>query len=90
MKLSRRNIFIIIGALVFIWLFANEGFRTVVRRYWEIHELNAELENLKMENSNLRKEIYLLENDQSYIEYIARRELGVISQGEVEFNFKPK
>ena len=90
MKFSRRNIFIIIGALVFVWLFANEGFRALVRRYWEIHKLNGELENLKMENANLRKEIYLLENDQSYIEYIARRELGVISQGEVEYNFKPK
>jgi len=89
-KLTRRNVFIIVGALVFIGLFANEGFRTVVRRYWEIHKLNRELENLKMENANLRKEIYLLENDQSYIEYVARRELGVISQGEVEYNFKPK
>lgn len=90
MKPSRRNILIIVGVLVFIWLFANEGFRTTIRRYWEIHKLSEELENLKMENANLRKEIYLLENDQSYIEYIARRELGVISQGEVEFNFKSK
>lgn len=90
MKLSRRKIFIIAGALLLVWLFANEGFRTMVRRYWELHKLGNELETLKKENANLRKEIYLLETDQSYIEYIARRELGVISQGEVEFTFKQK
>jgi cell division protein FtsB len=90
MKFTRRNIVIIVGSLVLIWLLANEGFRTMIRRYWEIHRLNQELETLKKENISLRKEIYLLEGDQSYIEYIARRELGVISQGEVEFSFKSK
>ena len=70
------------------FLFGNAGFRKMVRRYWEINRFQSELASLKKENVLLRKEVYFLEKDPSYIERIARRELGLISPGEVEYRFK--
>ncbi|OGS17319.1 MAG: hypothetical protein A2219_03560 [Elusimicrobia bacterium RIFOXYA2_FULL_50_26] len=85
---SRRFVVYIIVALVMAFLFGNTGFRTLVRRYWELHKLNGQFGDLKKENRLLRKEVYLLENDKSYIEHIARKELGLVSPGEVEYRFK--
>lgn len=77
-------------AVVLLFLFANPGFRRMIRRYWEISSLKGNIENLKKENSLLKQEIYLLEQDPSYIERIARKELGLISAGEVEYRFEPE
>ena len=60
----------------------------MIRRYWEIHNLKNEIAQLKKENSLLKQQIYLLEEDASYIERIARKELGLISSGEVEYRFE--
>lgn len=88
MKLSAKTIYVIIGIAVFAFLFANTGFRKMIRRYWEIHRLKFEIAELKRKNAVLRKEVYFLESDRSYIERIARKELGLISEGEVEYRFK--
>ncbi|MFH1369350.1 MAG: septum formation initiator family protein [Elusimicrobiota bacterium] len=88
MKIKRRMIYIIVGIAVFLFLFLNEGFRTMIQRYLEYNKLAAHLEQMKLQNSRLRKEIYLLENDVSYIEYTARKDLGLNSPGEIEYRFK--
>ena len=85
---SHRVVYIVGIVLVLLFLFGNAGARKLVRRYWEMNRLQAELEQLKRENALLQKETYLLEQDSSYIERIARKELGLISPGEVEYRFK--
>jgi cell division protein FtsB len=87
---KRHPLFYIIVAAVPLFLFANAGFRTMVRRYWEIHTLKEEIVLLKRENMYLKREVYYLENDASYIERMARRELGLVAPGEVEYRFKKK
>jgi cell division protein FtsB len=88
MKIAART-WVIIGIVALIlFLLANGGSRTMFRRYWEMHRLRLELEQLKKENALLRKEAYFLEEDSSYIERIARKELGLVSSGEVEYRFK--
>jgi len=84
----RRFFYYAGGALLVAFLFGNAGFRTLVRRYWELNKLKGQIEDVKNENRLLRKEVYLLENDKSYIEHIARKELGLVSPGEVEYRFK--
>ena len=69
-------------------LFGNEGFRKYIRRHWELRKLKSQLSHLKKENARLKREVYFLENDSSYIERIARKELGLIAPGEVEYRFK--
>lgn len=88
MKLPQRSGYIIGGVVLVLFLFGNSGFRKMIQRYWEINRLNASLEQLKKENSLLKREAYHLEHDPSYIERIARRELGLVSQDEVEYRFK--
>ena len=88
MKIDRRKIIILVLAAAALYLFLNEGARTVVRRYWELHTLSFRLEQLKKQNSTWRREIYLLEHDVSYIEYTARKDLGLNSPGEIEYRFK--
>jgi cell division protein FtsB len=88
MKLSRRTVYIIVGSIVLLILFGNAGFRTLVARYWEKHQLTIQVEQLKSENALLRKEAKLLEDNPTYMQRIARKELGVVSKGEVEYRFK--
>jgi|AGTN01.3.fsa_nt_gi Septum formation initiator len=88
MKLPQRSGYIIGGIVLVLFLFGNSGFRKMIQRYWEINRLEASLEQLKKENALLKREAYYLEHDPSYIERIARRELGLVSQGEVEYRFK--
>jgi len=90
MKVSRNVIYIVLGCIVFLFLFGNAGSRRLVRRYFEIYKLKGELEQLKKENELLKKEVYLLQNDPLYIERIARKELGLIAPGEIEYRFKKK
>ena len=88
MKIPYRNIYFWGIIAVFIFLSANAGFRKMIRRYWQMNRLTNELVQLKKENALLKKEIYLLEEDPSYIERIARKELGLISPDEVEYRFE--
>jgi cell division protein FtsB len=80
---------VLLIALAF-FLFGNSGFRKLVRRYWEMHKLNNRLAELAKENALLKKEIYNLETNSSYIERMARKELGLVSSDEVEYRFIKK
>ena len=88
MKIPKNSLYILLFIAVLVFLFGNTGFRKLVRNYWAIYKLKTELEHLKHESKLLEHEIYLLENDESYIERIARKELGLIAPGEVEYRFK--
>jgi cell division protein FtsB len=46
--------------------------------------------NLRERNELLENEIYLLENDNSYIQLIARKKLGMIKEGEIVYKFLKK
>jgi cell division protein FtsB len=90
MRIPRRTGYIVGGVVLCLIIFGSGGFRAMVRRYWEIHTLELERERLKKENVLLQREIYYLEEDSSYIERIARKELGLLAPGEVEYRFKEK
>lgn len=90
MNLSKNVIYIILGCIVLLIFFGNSGSRRLARRYFEIYKLKGELEQLKKENMLLKKEVYLLQNDPLYIERIARKELGLIAPGEIEYRFMKK
>ena len=83
-----RILTIAIAAAVLISLFGNKAFRNLVSSYREVAKIKADLSGLEKRNTKLKREIYLLEKEDSYIENIARRELGVISKDEVEYRFK--
>ena len=88
MNLSRRTLYTLGGIAIVVFLCGNEGARRLIRRYFETHTLRNELVLLKRDNVLLQKEVYLLERDTTYIERIARKELGLVSKDEVEYRFK--
>ncbi len=75
---------LILGSLTFLGekgIFNLLGLRKEVVR---IKERNSQLEE---ENQKLKEEIQRLQGDKKYIEEIARRELGMVKQGEIIYQF---
>jgi cell division protein FtsB len=83
----RYRIVIAIIILVLLFLFANQGFRKMMRNRSELKRLEKKIEQLKAENTILKKELSLSKHDLAYLERIARKELGLIQPGEIEYRF---
>jgi cell division protein FtsB len=71
-------------------LIFNEGNRTLVRRYFEVNKLNKSIKYAQYQNELLKKRIYYLENEPSYLESMVRNELNVAAPGEIEYRFSIK
>lgn len=87
-KSSQNRMWLITIVVAVLILTLNRGFRDLVLRTIEYLKQKKELEAIKLRNANLRKEIYMLENDEWYIDYTIRKELGYLKPGEVEYRFK--
>jgi cell division protein FtsB len=75
------------GALAAILLFANQGFRQMVRLLRERQRLRQSVASLRQENERLAHEVNLIQQDPGYTEYLIRRRLGYVKKGEVEYRF---
>jgi cell division protein FtsB len=71
-------------------LIFNGGSRTLIRRFFEQRKLDSDIKSAQYQNELLKKRIYYLENEPSYIERMVRRELNVIAHGEIEYRFHTK
>ncbi len=80
--------YILIAAIV-LFLFANRGFRNLVRNYLELSRLRKQRSSLEQEKVSIKKELDLLKNENGYIEKAARKELGLRKPGEIEYRFPP-
>ena len=79
--------FLILGMFTF---FGEKGIFNLLRIQKEaasIKEKNAKLEE---ENQKLREEVKRLQTDRRYIEEIARKELGMVKEGEIIYQFDDK
>ncbi len=80
-------IFIFLG-LVVAWLgFGERGF---IHLYRIDNEREARLERIKkldQENKELLEEIERVRKDKEYVESLARRELGLVKEGEILYRF---
>lgn len=81
---------------LFVFLFLLFGFFTFFGEKGILHLLRLKKElariqemNLKMEQENqkLKEEIRRLQYEKRYIEEIARRELGLVKEGEIIYQF---
>jgi len=90
--LSKKRILIVILFLVLIFgfftFFGDKGILHLFRLQKElarVKETNAKTEE---ENRKLREEVKRLQSEKRYIEEIARRELGMVKEGEVIYQFE--
>ena len=86
MKIGKLLFGIFIIIVLFI-IFGNRGFTD----YRMLKEKQAALEEISeciaTENDKLKREITLLKTDLRHIEAVARRELGMVKQGDIVYQF---
>jgi cell division protein FtsB len=88
--MKRFKIRYILLIILFCVLAFNEGNRTLCRRFFELRKLKMDIASAKRQKEILKKRIYYLENEPSYIERMVRSELNVLSSGEIEYRFTVK
>ena len=83
----RFQVMVAVILLIFLFLFANQGFRKMMYNRRELKKLEAEIKKLKQQQTLLLKELALAKHDLPYLERIARKDLGLIQPGEIEYRF---
>lgn len=84
-----RFILVIIGIMGLMIVFGNRGLRDnhfLRQRLAAIQQTNA---TLIKENKELVNEVALLKTDLTYIERIARDELGMVRKGDIVYRVSP-
>jgi cell division protein FtsB len=76
-----------LATMMVLAIWGDRGALTMWRRQHEVVQLGYEIEAIEHENARLRQEIQRLRSDMSYIEKIAREELGLVRPGELVFEF---
>ncbi|HVE14084.1 MAG TPA: septum formation initiator family protein [Elusimicrobiota bacterium] len=85
----RALVFSILGAAGVAILLGNRGFRRMISGTVQLRGLNREMARLKTEETSLQKQIAAATQDERAIESAARRELGYLKPGEIEYRFPP-
>lgn len=78
-----------LGAGVLAVFFGNAGFRSLVSNWLELRRLRGELVRLEREEKELDSQLKSLRSGEGPVERLARRELGYIKKGEIEYRFPP-
>jgi cell division protein FtsB len=72
------------GLLTF---FGEKGILHLLRLKRELTRIKEENQRAEEENQRLREEVKRLQQEKRYIEEIARKELGMVKEGEVIYQF---
>ncbi|UPT75075.1 MAG: septum formation initiator family protein [Elusimicrobiota bacterium] len=80
---------LLIGALLVFVFFGNGGFRSLTRNWLELRRLNNEIVALERDEKELEARLKALRTGDGPVERLARRELGYIKKGEIEYRFPP-
>lgn len=70
-------------------LFGDKGVINTLRMLEYKASLKEKIEQLEADNAELRREIHALRNDHSYLEALARKELGMVKEDELIYQFPP-
>jgi len=78
---------LILGMFTF---FGEKGIFNLLRIQKEVAKIKEKNVKLEEENQKLREEVKRLQTDRRYIEEIARKELGMVKEGEIIYQFDDK
>ncbi len=87
--LRENGVRIAIASGVLAVFFGNAGFRSLVSNWLELRRLKSELVHLEHEEKELDGQLKALRSGEGPVERLARRELGYIKKGEIEYRFPP-
>ena len=77
---------IIILVMLGYAVFGNRGVIRIVQAERQQEQLQAQLTGLQQEQQRLREEIERLQNDKDYWEQLARKNLGMVREGELIYH----
>ena len=80
---------LIAGAGLLAVLFGNAGFRSLYGSWRELHRLHSEISDLERDERDLDERLKGLRAGDGGVERSARRDLGYIKKGEIEYRFPP-
>jgi cell division protein FtsB len=80
---------LLIGAGLVYVFFGNAGFRSLVRNWLELRRLQREIVALDRDEKDLDAKLRALRSGDGGVERAARRDLGYIKKGEIEYRFPP-
>jgi len=90
--MSKKRILIIILFLFLIFgfftVFGDKGILHLFRLQEELARIKEANIKIEEENRKLREEVKRLQVEKRYIEEIARKELGMVKEGEVIYQFE--
>jgi cell division protein FtsL len=78
-------VFLVMGLVTF---FGEKGILHLLRLKRELTRIKEENQRAEEENQRLREEVRRLQQEKRYIEEIARKELGMVKEGEVIYQFE--
>ncbi|MFV1950711.1 MAG: septum formation initiator family protein [Nitrospinota bacterium] len=76
--------------LILITVFSEKGIIHIYHLNKKLVVIKADIDRLQNENQRLKREIHALRTDFSYIEKIAREDLGLVKPGELVLEFVQK
>jgi cell division protein FtsB len=76
-------------AVAALFVVGGRGLQALGRNYWDLRQVRAEGASLQAEQAALTKRLELLKSDDAHLERVARKELGLMKPGEIEYRFKP-
>jgi cell division protein FtsB len=80
---------LLLSAAILAVFFGNQGFSSLVRNYMELRRLRGELAGLKAREASVGERLKRLRSGGGELERAARKELGFIKKGELEYRFPP-
>ncbi len=89
MKKKRLLLLILVSLLILgiLTFFGEKGILHLLRLQKELVRIKEKNMKLEEDNQKLREEVKRLQTDKRYIEEIARRELGMVKEGEIIYQF---
>ena len=91
MKKKRLLLVILISLLILgsLTFFGEKGIFNLLHLRKEVARIKERNLKLEEENQKLKEEVKRLQSDKRYIEEIARKELGMVKEGEIIYRFDP-
>jgi cell division protein FtsB len=80
------GLFLILGLVTFL---GENGILHLLRLKKEMGRIKEANLQLVKENEELKEEVRKLKQEKKYIEEIARKELGMVKEGEIIYQFEP-
>ncbi len=90
-KLRKKHLFLLLLCLLIIFgfftFFGDQGILHLLRLQKELGRIKEENSKIEEENRKLKEEVRRLQYEKRYLEEIARKELGMVKEGEIIYQF---